>query len=245
MSRSLAVVILHYGDPGLTERIHAQLARSDPDLRERVFVLDNAAPEPYGDAWLRSGENLYWGGALAFCAQEFGERGYSHLWFLNNDIYFASKPPHLSRAWGRLKRLEAAVGRIGVYSPAALQNPYHPQMVADPRFQYRRAQLADGIAPLLNLECVREVGGVDCEDNVLGYGVEMWLSLRASRAGWGVVVDHQVTLRHSYHSTAKRVDGFLARAGEAERRYLAARMGEEYAGEIDRLRADFKDFETL
>jgi hypothetical protein len=134
---------------------------------------------------------------------------------------------------------------VGVYSPAALANPYHPQMVADPAMQWRRAAYVDGIAPLFSLRCLEELGGVDIEGNPYGYGVDIVTSLAAHRAGWPVVVDHQVAVRHVYHSTARRVEGFMAVAARAEREYLTKRLGNNYAEELERLKTDYQDFTAI
>ena len=50
-NRSPVVVILHYGRPEVTRRLHGQLLSSDPDWRERIMVLDNHAPAPYSQAY--------------------------------------------------------------------------------------------------------------------------------------------------------------------------------------------------
>ncbi len=244
-SPTLAVVILHYGAPALTQRLLSQLRASDPELGQRVLVLDNHAPEPFPDAWRRLDRNLYWGGALAYCLQACRELGCSHLWYLNNDIAFISRPPHLERAWQRLQRLDARLGPVGVYSPSVLRNPYHAQMVQRPEGQFRLVPYIDGIAPLFRLECLDALGGLDLGANPYGYGVDVWTSLAAHRAGWPVVVDHQVALRHSYHSTARRVEGFLALAGAAQDAYLEERLGPGYAAELQRLQGAYEEGEEM
>ncbi|MDD4951016.1 MAG: hypothetical protein PHV85_00575 [Desulfovibrionaceae bacterium] len=239
--RRLAVVILHYGRAELTARLRDQILETDPDWSDQVLVLDNHAPQPFDRAWKRLGQNLFWAGALEYALAALGQEGFSHVWFLNNDLIFASAPPHLGRAWARLARLEAALGPVGLYSPSALRNPYHPQMVQDPAMQYRTATLVDGIAPLLSLACVRDLGGLDLRGNPYGYGVDLFLALSASRAGWPVVVDHQVAVRHTYHSTARTVDGFMELAAAAEAAYLEKRLGPDYAALIEALKTDFAD----
>lgn len=238
----LAAVILHYGDPGLTDRVRRQLLAADPDRGADVLVLDNHAPQPWTgpNLWRRAEANGYWAGALAWAARELAA-SHTHLWFLNNDIRFDTGGPLLARAEARLARIAAREGRVGVWSPAARANPYHPQMVADEGLQYRRVRCVDGIAPCFDLACLRELGGVDVGENPYGYGVDVWTSLAADRAGWAVVVDHGVVIRHAYHTTARRVEGFLARAAAAEDRYLAARLGPDWRAELDRLKADAAD----
>ena len=239
------VVILHYGAPELTERLHRQLLGSDPSWRDNILVLDNAAPLPYKDAWHRLEENLYWGGAFHWALERMGEFGHERLWFLNNDIIFASAPPHLERAWQRITKLEQSLGTIAMYSPSVQANPYHPQMVRDERRQWRKLWVMDGIAPLVHADSVARAGGLDSADNPRGYGVDIWLSLRLASMAGGLVLDHQVALRHSYHSTAKRVEGFLEQAGEAQQDYLAARMGADWRERLKALQADYRDHESL
>jgi hypothetical protein len=218
---------------------------SPPDaspLPGELRVLDNAAPHPFPGAWKRLDENLFWAGALAWCLGEAAREGFTHLWFLNNDCYFASAPPHLSRAWERLALLDDLLGPVGLYSPAALANPYHPQMVRQPGLQFSRAAVVDGIAPLFRLDGLSSLGGLDWEGNPRGYGVDVWNSLRIHSAGWPVVVDHAVYLRHVYHSTARKVDGFLDAAARAEADYLAARLGPDWKAELAALKARVEPF---
>lgn len=253
----IATVILHYGDPALAAGLAETLRRADPEHAHRVLVLDNAAPRPATGAWRRLPDNLFWGGALAWCLDAARDMGCTHLWFLNNDISFETRPPLVARAALRMARIGASLaargmggtsgkgGRVGVYAPAVDRNPYHPQMVRDARIQYRRVALVDGIAPLIDLECAREVGGADCADNPRGYGVDVWLSLRAHRAGWPVVVDHQLVVRHRYHTTARSVDGFMDAAARAEHEYMTRRLGPAWRDEVARLQHQWTDETTL
>lgn len=250
----IATVILHYGDPALAANLADTLRRADPDHASRVLVLDNAAPRPAIGAWRRLPDNLFWGGALAYCLDAARDMGCTHLWFLNNDISFETRPPLVARAALRMARMGAALaarglggpaGRVGVYAPAVDRNPYHPQMVRDARVQYRRVALVDGIAPCIDLDCARDVGGADCADNPRGYGVDVWLSLRAHRAGWPVVVDHQLVVRHRYHTTARSVDGFMDAASRAEHEYMTRRLGPAWRDEVARLQLQWTDETTL
>ena len=227
----LAVCILHYGDPARTSRLHTQFLEADPERAGDILVLDNAAPVPYAGAWTRLPENLYWAGALAWALDALAGAGYTHLWFCNNDAEFVSAPPFMHRLAARWQWLEKK-GRVGIVSPAVTMNPYHAQMTLEQGAECRFARYVDGIAPVLSLECVRDIGGLDCVDNPYGYGVDIWLSLRASRAGWAVAVDHSLVMRHRYHTAAREQDGFLARAAAAEHAYLSARMGEDWREQL-------------
>ena len=97
----LAIVILHYGDPVMTNRLHEQLLASDPQYADDVYVLDNHAPIPYTNAHLRTERNLFWAGGLEYCIEDVKNKGYTHLWFLNNDMFFVSQSPYIHRAWNR------------------------------------------------------------------------------------------------------------------------------------------------
>ncbi len=236
-----AVVILHYGSAATTRRLHEQLLAGDPAFAQRVFVLDNHAPEVYPGAWLRTDANLFWAGAFELAARLTAEMGASHLWFMNNDILFLTKPPHLGRAFARLAKLEGFLGMIGLYSPAVDKNPYHPQMVADPSLQYRTVRLADGVAPLMNLAALKEIGGLDCADNPRGYGVDLALSWRLRQAGWNIVVDHQAIIRHRYHSSARATEGFLEQAARDEEAYLRKRLGPDHRALVEAAKKDYRD----
>lgn len=243
-AEGLAAVILHYGRADQTRRLHEQLRESDPGFAG-LFVLDNHAPEPYPGAWLRTDENLYWTGAFDLAARLMAKEGASHLWFMNNDIFFLSRPPLLARAWARLRKLEQTVGRVGMYAPAVDKSPYHPQMIADPRFQYRLISVMDGVAPLVSLDCLKEIGGLDFADNPRGYGVDMELSMRMKAAGWALVVDHQCVVRHAYHSAARTEPGFLEAAAAAEAAYLEKRLGPDYRKRVAAAKRECINYETF
>ncbi|SKA94644.1 hypothetical protein SAMN02745704_02597 [Paucidesulfovibrio gracilis DSM 16080] len=244
----ICAVILHYGDPGLTARVHSQLLEGlEPRLQQAVRVLDNAAPETYAEAWTRLPENLFWAGALDWTVDHFirNEPDYTHLWFLNNDVSFSTPGPHLPKAAARLQWIESRIGTVGVYSPSALRNPYHAQMVRNPDAQIRRTPFVDGIAPLWNLATLQELGGIDLRGNRQGYGVDIYTSLRQHQAGYGVVVDHQLALRHTYHSTARSIPGFLDASARAEQAYLGSRLGADYKTLLEELRAQSSDHVKL
>ncbi|MEF2145919.1 MAG: hypothetical protein V3573_10770 [Desulfovibrionaceae bacterium] len=246
MIRSIraCAVVLHYGDPSLTRRVRDQLLAADPDRAKDIRVLDNAAPLPFEPCWQRLEQNLYWAGALAWTMEHLEEQ-YTHLWFLNNDISFSGQPPLLSRAEARLEWIEKRLGPVGAYSPSALRNPYHPQMIQDASQQIRCAACIDGIAPLFHLGRLRQCGGIDHEDNPYGYGVDVITSLRLHRAGHLVVVDHQLPLRHTYHSTARNISGFMEKAAKAEARYLASRLGTNYAHQLEQFKKQYTDHKEL
>ncbi len=240
---NLYTVILHFGSAARTRRLHEQLLGSDPEQRDKILVFDNASPCSYEDAWLRAEENLYWAGALERAMRILADKGASHVWFLNNDAVFVSKPPFIERACQRLARAERLVGPVGMYSPAVTSNPYHPQMVERPGGQFRQVRYVDGIAPLASVEFWKRAGGVDFTGNPYGYGVDVWFSSRAQAAGFVCVVDHQVVIRHRYHSTAREVDGFLERAAEAENTYLTQRFGSDYRGHVRSMAGDFREID--
>lgn len=241
----IAVCILHYGEPSLTQRLHRQLLNAEPKQAGHIYVLDNAAPQPYQQAWRRLPANLYWTGALEYASAEFSKAGYTHIWFLNNDILFHSQPPHIARAAGRLARLEQTFGRVGIYAPSVRANPYHSQMVSQGPCECRLVSYVDGIAPLISLECLQEIGGLDALDNPFGYGVDIWLGLRAKKANWLVVVDNQLVLRHTYHSTAKQVKGFLEQAALAQHNFLSSRLGPDYQNFIQEQQKECLEIPSL
>ena len=240
---NLFTLILHYGSVERTRRLHEQLLAADPAQREKILVFDNASPEPYDGAWLRAGQNLYWAGAFEHVMGILAEQGASHVWFLNNDALFVSKPPLIGRVLQRLARAECLAGPVGVYSPAVTANPYHPQMVERAGGQFRRVRYVDGIAPLVAVDFWRRAGGIDYDGNPFGYGVDVWFSSRAEELGFACVVDHQVVIRHKYHSTAREVTGFMERAAEAEKVYLSERFGSAYRQHLELMAGDFREID--
>ncbi len=143
-------------------------------------------------------------------------------------MLFVSQSPYIHRAWNRLSYFEKKYGLVGIYSPSFTTNPYHPHMIRTDGQGFKRVCYVDGIAPLICLRCLEDIGGLDKGDNDIGYGVDAWVSLRASRKGWGVVVDQEVAGRHRYHGSARELDGFMKRAADLEQRYLFSRLGSSY-----------------
>jgi hypothetical protein len=238
----VVTVILHYGPCSRTAGLHDQLLRADPGARGDIFVLDNSSPQPFVPAWKTNNSNLYWAGALEQVMRFWSSHGASHVWFLNNDIFFVTPPPLIGRVKARLSRAEDLVGPVGVYSPAVTSNPYHPQMVERPGGQFRLVRYVDGIAPLISVEFWRRAGGVDFKGNPYGYGVDVWFSSQAENHGFSCVVDHQLVVRHSYHSAAGEVDGFLQKAAGAEAEYLIRRLGPHYRARMQEMAEDVREF---
>ena len=237
----LFTVILHYGQLARTARLHSQLLESDPGEHDRIMVFDNCAVEPYPEAWFRSGRNLYWSGAFEHTLAVMAEQGATHVWFLNNDLYFMTKAPIIGKVRERLLWAERMIGPVAVYSPSVTSNPYHPQMVRRAGGQLRRVHYVDGIAPLVSIEYWLRAGGLDCGGNPYGYGVDVWFSIQAEKYGFSCVVDHQIFMRHRYHSTAKEVDGFIEMAAKAENDYLTQRVGPNYKIFLSDIAKDFQE----
>lgn len=241
----IAAVILHYGKPALALRLAETLRQDKAEVAQRVRIFDNAAPLPCPGAWRRAEHNLYWAGALSEVLRLVREEGYTHLWFLNNDVRFTGPAPYLSRVEARLAAVEQRLGPVGIWTPAVGDNPYHPQMCRLPSGGLTHAAVVDGIAPLYALDCLEAIGGVDAGDNPYGYGVDLWISLRASQAGWPVLVDHDLLMEHRYHSTAKTLPGFMTQAAAAEKAYLHRRLhhwGPDWAAQLEALKTPGEPF---
>lgn len=223
---SICVVILHYGNPALSLELARTLRMADAARSAHIRIFDNAAPSPCPDAFARAEQNLFWGGALCRCLELAEQEGFSHLWFLNNDIRFLS-PPSLTALEARIARLDKAFARpVGLWSPAVAVNPYHPHMCPSGELHaLRRVRLLDCVAPLLRLEAVQDAGGLDSHDNPKGYGTDMWLSWRVSEKGWPVLVDQDIVIRHRPHTSAKGIAGFLEEAAVDEADFCARRFG--------------------
>ncbi len=234
----LLVVVLHYGDPERTARLVAQMAEGTAPAVVRV--LDNAAPRPFPQPWVRLAQNLYWGGALAWAVERAREEGYSHLWFLNDDLTWLTPRPVVA-AWQRLGVITANLGPVGVYSPAVIAHPYHPQMVVRRGGNFRVVRFCDGVAPLLSLEFVAATG-LSWEENPLGYGVDVVLSSQAEELGWKVVVDHRLVVRHTFHGSARREPGFLAWAARLEEAFLSQHLGPEYRTVMQRWSQEVQEY---
>lgn len=242
-------VILHYGNPNLSRELARTLRQADTKREGDIRILDNAAPNPVPEAWHREPQNCFWAGALQVCLNLAHTEGFTHLWFLNNDVRFL-RPPALRSIEARLNHLQSLLGRaVGLWSPSITVNPYHPQMLPVPPHappqgalpifpQVRQVRLVDGVAPLLNITAVQDAGGLDAHDNPQGYGVDMWLSYRMVARGWPVLVDQTVTLRHKAHTTARTVDGFLREAALCEHNFCSARLGAGWREYLECLKAE-------
>jgi len=230
----LALCILHYGEPALTERLHIQLLHSESARAVDIMVLDNAAPKPYPIAWRRTTQNLYWGGAFALFLEEAARLGYSHVWFCNNDISFVSSGPYLAKMESCLVR-QSKRGRVGAISPAFTSNPYHKQMKQMEGQGCTSVPYLDGIAPMVCIEAVQEVGGLDCADNPYGYGVDIWITLRLAQAGWQVLVEHDMLMHHRFHATAMSINGFMEKAARAEDTFMRIRLGSGWREQLQQM----------
>lgn len=239
----IATIILHYGDPKLTEKVYRTLCETtfcNNIVQPSIFVFDNASHIPYSNSWKRSSSNLYWAGALSYCFLLLKEMGFTHLWFLNNDITFIGNGEYLGKAYACIKRIEKVTGKlIGIWSPSMIYNSYHPQMCCRDNFSYSQVRLVDGVAALYNLTCLESIGGVDAADNLYGYGVDLWISIRANRKGWLLVVDHSMSIRHTQQATAKKIKDFIEIAACSEEAFLKKRLGTEWEKEIENMKQQY------
>ncbi len=116
----LAVCILHYGNAAMTGTLHKQFVEGNAAHDRDIYVLDNNSPTPYPGAFERLPGNLFWGGALAYAVDLFADRGYTHLWFCNNDIFFLSAPPYYSnllKVYPRTRFASTKKGLSCIHSP--------------------------------------------------------------------------------------------------------------------------------
>ena len=236
----LCACILHYGEPELTGRLHAHLRAAEPERAADILVLDNAAPKAYAPAWHRLENNKYWAGAFAWFLAQAQSLGYTHVWFCNNDIQLLSPGPYLKRLEARLARLEKQ-GRVGALSPALEHNPYHKHTQQQPGGGCRSVPYLDGVAPVVSVQAFASVGGLDCADNPYGYGVDVWLFLRLQQAGWQVLVDDGMLMRHRYHTTASAITGFMQTAGKAEEAFMQKRLGPQWREHIQALQQEWQE----
>lgn len=242
----IATIILHYGNPKLTEKVYRALCEktSQSDIVESsIFVFDNASQVPYPNAWKRSSSNLYWAGALSYCFLLVKEMGFTHLWFLNNDITFIGNGSYLAKAYASIQRIERVTGKlVGIWSPSLMYNSYHPQMCNRKDFSYSQVKLIDGVAALYNLTCLDSIGGIDALDNLYGYGVDLWISIRSDRKGWLLVVDHSMVIRHIQHGSAKNIKGFIETAAFSEEVFFRKRLGIEWKQQIESMKEQYSSF---
>ncbi len=236
MSNPLLTCILHYGKPALTKKVHeALLQKASSAQAEHVLVIDNAAPMPYPKA-LRLEKNIFWAGALNHALHLAEKGGYAYLWFCNNDITFLSSPPLMAKMQHRLQFLSQKLGKpLGVLAPSVTASPYIPHMVHQKNMDFSLVPYIDGIAPVLSVQCMQALGGLEglgLHENARGYGLDIWLSLQAHKAGWPVLVDHSITLRHKYHTTASTVEGFMQQAAQEEENFMRARLGDNWRKKI-------------
>lgn len=243
----LLTVILHYGDPAMTQELCRVLREANPERHDHVRVLDNAAPLPVKNAWRRETENRFWAGALELSLALAGQEGFSHLWFLNNDIRFL-RAPRLDGIEARLQRIERTLETpVGLWSPSVTANPYHPQMCplkganGLDALAVRRVRLVDCVAPLLCLDAVEAVGGLDAADNPKGYGVDLWLSLRLAQKGFAVLVDQELAVRHKAHGTAKKIPDFMRQAALEEAQFCATRLGSCWQERLEAMKLEDAD----
>lgn len=85
----VAVFVVHFGDPEMTKKALKSCLELDP-APGGAFVLDNSGNWP-DTAWpsdevIRPGRNLGYAGAVNMAAEVARDRGFTHVWVLNNDV---------------------------------------------------------------------------------------------------------------------------------------------------------------
>lgn len=89
---SVAVFVVHYGDPERSVQALASCRALDPGFGA-LFLIDNSGNWPLDDTGdyrvLRPGRNLGYAGAVNLAADAAHEGGFDYLWVLNNDVTVA------------------------------------------------------------------------------------------------------------------------------------------------------------
>jgi len=216
------VIIVHYGDVGLTQRaVESVLTGSArPGL---IVVVDNGPgeyPEPGGDSAARlivarPGRNTGFAGGVAVGIESLPQDTSGLIWLLNNDaitdrdalreLLATARRAH-GRALVSSLVLDESTGAVWFERPRFL-----PWRLESRHWRFRGQHLPDdvevgrvvswrsvpylpGCSLLIPDQLLRSIGGLD--RSFFMYGEDVDLSIRALRLGYGLVLSRRSIVHH-------------------------------------------------
>jgi GT2 family glycosyltransferase len=205
-SPSVWTVVVHYGDPAVTDRVLERLAHSTAPMA--IVVVDNAGTfkAPAGVRYIRLATNLGFAGGANAGARLALSEGAAHVWFLNNDA--EPEPDALEKLLETVRSCRAAciVGSLEVDprdpEPGNLEAYLLPGLPATLRATVRVAHgsrasvdFLSGFSMLVSRSAFEALGFFD--ETYFHYCEDVDLCLRARQRGVDVVLDATAPLRHT------------------------------------------------
>ena len=208
----VAAIVIHYGDPALTERALASLGAGS--VRPAVTVVVDNAPVPLEllDAGevrlLRPGSNLGFAPGVQHALASLGPGSFRHVWLVNNDA--VADPAALAELLAAAARhpralvsssvIDERAGDVwfhrGRYQPWRLETRHEKvdsagddDLVWTERPSWRSATYLPGASLLIPAAALDEVGGLD--PSFFLYGEDVDFSIRGGRAGWAFVLSRR------------------------------------------------------
>ncbi len=229
MAALTRVVVVHYGDPELTNRAIQSLGAGSV-LPGMVVIVDNSPtplPEPPQGTMpvmvVRPGRNTGFAGGVTIGLDCASHLPWEYAWLLNNDATashdaFGELLGAMERADGRAlvssRVLDEATGEAWFeqtdYLPwrlasrgRRLEAPSDGDLVEITRPSWRRVPYVSGCSVLIPRTALSAIGGFD--QSFFMYSEDVDLSLRSVRAGFSLVVaPHSVVLHRTSSGTHVR-----------------------------------------
>lgn len=191
----LLITVPVFGQHEYTHALVGDLEREGAEY----LIIDNRGdyPKISNERVSVPGENLGWAGGSDLGFRVAFSEGYSHAMTLNNDT-------RTSKGFVAAlldPRLPADAGIVGPMTDHGF-----PYAVADgkpdaadytPRPLYRAVPAVEGTALMLSRECWQTIGGLDPRAfGRYGWGIDLDLALRASKAGYGLYTTEMAYINH-------------------------------------------------
>jgi len=217
---SVAIIILNYNTPELTESLVRYLRETMDYSDKDVYVLDNGSAQPAPSTTHLLGQNLGFtrgmtrGYEIASAAKK-----YDAYWFLNVDVIFEHGNNVLK------EMVEVLFSRADYAEISPQHNSPHPQML-NANSEAQEVAFLEATATLVKASTIEKIGFWD-QQCTLGWGIDYDYGWRVRQAGMKNIVTNRARLTHLQKSSYDR-GAYAARANAEMGRVLTQKYGPNF-----------------
>jgi GT2 family glycosyltransferase len=218
MQPKIAILVLNYNTPDLTNALAAYLRNDLHYSNKSVYVIDNGSKNPPQSATHRLPDNLgFTRGMHEAWRIASSEGDYAAYWFLNSDVGFEHGDDAL---------LELA----DVLFSSADFAQISPQFNSPHKFMERAAKAAQRVpyleptATVIKASTIEKVGFWDL-DLTHGWGVDYDYGFRVREAGLANILTNRARIVHKQHKSIGDFSAYVERASSEMHTVLTRKYG--------------------
>jgi GT2 family glycosyltransferase len=217
----VAIVVLHFNTPALTDALADYLSRDLDYPAKRLYVIDNGSELRCRSATHRLPENLgFTRGMFEGYQIARREETFDALWLLNSDLGFE----YGDRVLAELVRVLFASDRHGQIAPQ--QNSPH-RFMENASVEAQPVPYLEPTATLIKSSTIEHVGFWDL-NLTHGWGVDYDYGYRVRSSGLLNILTNRARVTHKEHRSITDISSYTRAASAEMNRVLSAKYGADW-----------------